>query len=125
MRILADENVPGDAVAMLRSHGHDVLWIRTDSPGATDEANLAKAVLEQRLLITFDKDFGELVFSRGLAASCGVVLFRISTPSSEIAATKIADTLDSRIDWTGQFTVVDDRRIRMTSIPASLPRQPR
>ena len=98
MRILADENMPGDAVAMIRSRGHDVLWIRTDSPGATDEANLAKAVAEQRLLITFDKDFGDLVFRRGHAASCGVVLFRITTPSSAAVATRIADTLDSHVE---------------------------
>jgi predicted nuclease of predicted toxin-antitoxin system len=125
MRILADENIPGDAVAMLRSRGHDVLWIRTDSPGATDKANLAKAVLEQRLLITFDKDFGDLVFHRGQSAPCGVVLFRIAAPSSEVVAVRIADTLDSRADWAGQFTVVDDRRIRMIPLPAPPPRQPR
>jgi predicted nuclease of predicted toxin-antitoxin system len=125
MRILADENMPGDAVAMLRSRGHDVLWIRIDSPGATDEANLAKAVSEQRLLITFDKDFGDLVFRRGQSASCGVVLFRIAAPSSEVVAVRIADTLDSRTDWAGHFAVVDDRRIRMTPLSTSPPRQPR
>jgi len=64
MRILLDENIPGDAVATLRSRGHDVVWIRTDSPGIADDAILAGAVSEQRLLITFDKDFGELVFRR-------------------------------------------------------------
>jgi predicted nuclease of predicted toxin-antitoxin system len=125
MRILADENMPDDAVAMIRSRGYNVLWIRTDSPGATDEANLAKAVSEQRLLITFDKDFGDLMFRRGHAASCGVVLFRIAAPSSEVVAMTIADTLDSRTDWSGHFAVVDDRRIRMTPLPTSPPRQPR
>jgi predicted nuclease of predicted toxin-antitoxin system len=125
MRILADENIPGDAVAMLRARGHDVLSIRTDSPGATDEANLARAVSEQRVLITFDKDFGDLVFRRGQAASCGVVLFRIAAPSSGIIAARIADTLNSRTDWAGHFAVVDDRRIRMTPLSGLRPRQPR
>ena len=37
MRFLADENFPGDAVTALRTLGHDVLWIRTDTPGITDE----------------------------------------------------------------------------------------
>jgi predicted nuclease of predicted toxin-antitoxin system len=125
MRILLDENIPGDAATMLRSRGHDVAWIRTDSPGIADDTILARAVSEQRLLITFDKDFGELVFHRGLAASCGVVLFRIAAPSSAALAKKIADVLDSRTDWIGQFSVVDDRRIRMTSFPVLPPRQPR
>jgi predicted nuclease of predicted toxin-antitoxin system len=125
MRILADENIPGDAVEMLRSRGHDVVWVRTDSPGAADEAHLARAISQQRLLITFDKDFGQLVFRLGQTASCGVVLFRITTPSSIVAAERIADILDSRTDWVGQFSVVDDRRIRMTPLPAKPPRQPR
>ena len=117
MRILADENIPGDGVALLRKHGHDVAWIRSDSPGATDEANLVRAVSERRLLITFDKDFGELVFRREKTASYGVVLFRISAPSAMAVAETIAATLDSRNDWGGHFSVVDDRRIRMTPLP--------
>jgi predicted nuclease of predicted toxin-antitoxin system len=98
---------------------------RADSPGATDETNLAKAVSEQRLLITFDKDFGDLVFRQGYAASCGVLLFRIAAPSSAVVAARIVDTLDSRADWIGQFTVVDDRRIRMMPLPGHTPRRPR
>lgn len=125
MRILLDENTPGDALAILRSRSHDVAWIRTDSPGATDDAVLAKAVAEQRVLITLDKDFGELVFRRGHAASCGVVLFRIAAPSSAVVAERIAGVIDSRTDWSGHFSVVDDRRIRMMPLPSYPPRQPR
>jgi hypothetical protein len=46
MRFLADENFPGDAVTALRAAGHDVLWIRTDAPGITDQEVLARGVLE-------------------------------------------------------------------------------
>jgi predicted nuclease of predicted toxin-antitoxin system len=125
MRILADENVPGDAVTMLRSRGHDVAWVRADSPGAADDTILARAVSEERLLVTFDKDFGDLIFGRGCAASCGVVLFRIAAPSSMAVAAKVADTLDSRDDWAGHFSVVDDRRIRTRPFPAPPRRHPR
>ncbi len=125
MRILANENVPGDAIELLRKRGHDVAWVRSDSPGATDHANLARAVAEQRLLITFDKDFGDLVFRSGQSASCGVALFRISVPSASAAAITIADALDARTDWIGQFSVIDDRHIRMTPLPGQRPRWPR
>jgi predicted nuclease of predicted toxin-antitoxin system len=125
LRILADENIPGDAVELLRARGHDVVWVRTDSPGVADETHLSRAISERRLLITFDKDFGQLIFQRGQAGFCGVVLFRIATPSSKVTAEKIADVLDSRTDWAGQFSVVDDRRIRMTPLPGQSPRQPR
>ena len=57
MNFLADENFPLDAVAALRQLGHDVVWIRTDSPGVIDEVVLARAIAENRVLLTFDKDF--------------------------------------------------------------------
>ena len=62
MRLCANENVPGDCVAALRQRGHDVFWIRETARGSSDDAVLAKAQSEARLLITFDKDFGDLVF---------------------------------------------------------------
>lgn len=63
MRFLADENFPAAAVAGLASAGHDVAWIRTAAPGAADGDVLARAVREERILLTFDKDFGELARS--------------------------------------------------------------
>ena len=86
MRVLANENVPGEAVEALRSRGHDVAWVRTYAPGSTDREVIARAVSEGRILVTFDKDFGELAFREGLTAPCGVVLFRIpkASPSREI-----------------------------------------
>lgn len=91
MRILADENFPGEAVETLRSRGHDVLWIRTEAPGSRDPQVLARAVAEDRILITFDKDFGEMAFRAGMSASSGIVLFRmpLASPSrvAEIAMT--------------------------------------
>ena len=75
MRIHADENFPGDAVALLRAHGHDVRWARTDSPGAADQWILGRAQVEARIIVTFDKDFGDLAFRQRLSAACGVVLF--------------------------------------------------
>ena len=59
MRILANENFPGDAVTALRQAGHDIAWVRVDAPGSTDVQVLQRADAESRILITFDKDFGE------------------------------------------------------------------
>ena len=119
MRILANENVAAEVVERLRGNGYDVAWVRHDSPGATDDAVLERAVTEQRVLITFDKDFGQLVFLRGRAASCGVVLFRIAAPSPTAVAENVTRAIHSRSDWVGHFSVVDDRQIRMTSLPSS------
>ena len=117
MQILANENVPADAVDRLRADGHDVLWVRASFPGADDETVLARAQAEQRLLITFDKDFGELVFSKGRAASYGVILFRLDMPSPRVVADKVAAAINSRADWEGHFSVVDEVKIRMVPLP--------
>ena len=121
MRWLANENFPGDAVHLLRAHGHDVAWIRIDSPGMPDPKVLARAVDEHRVLLTFDKDFGQLVFQAGQSASCGIVLFRINTPSSSAAAQKVLNALQQRSDWIGHFSTVDDHGIRRHSLPAPMP----
>ena len=117
MRLLADENFLGDAVDMLRSLGHDVMWIRTTHPGIDDQQVLAIAQSESRVVLTFDKDFGELAFRSRLPARSGVILFRISTPTPELALQVVCAALESRDDWEGHFSVVEDSRIRMTRLP--------
>ncbi len=117
MRLLADENFPGETVEALRSRGHDVAWVRVDAPGAADREVLARAAAEDQLLVTFDKDFGELAFRAALPASSGVVLFRIST-GSPARVTRIAvSVLESRADWAGHFAVIEDDRVRVTPLP--------
>lgn len=91
MRFLANENFPAEAVAAQREDGHDVVWVRTDAPGSSDEVVLAKAQTENRILITFDKDFGDLAFRSKLPALSGVVLFRLTLQSATyVAKTAVA-----------------------------------
>ena len=113
MRILADENFPGIAVEELRKRGHNVVWVRTEKPGIGDRVILEWAQTEERLLVTLDKDFGELAFGRDLAAQCGVVLFRMKISNPRTGSMRIVDILESRSDWAAHFSVVEDDRIRM------------
>ena len=117
MRLLANENFPLDAVIALRENGHDVAWVREDARGSNDEQILARAQQEERILITFDKDFGELAFRSKLPATSGVILFRISAPSSQHVAQVAVQALATRTDWAGHFSVIEDNRIRMTPLP--------
>ena len=121
LRILANENFPLDAVIALRHEGHDVTWIRTDAPGSSDPEVLSHAQSEGRILVTLDKDFGELAFRWGLPASNGIVLFRIRATSPAYVARVAVVTLASRPDWAGHFSVVEDDRIRMTPLPSNRP----
>jgi predicted nuclease of predicted toxin-antitoxin system len=70
-------------------------------------------------LITFDKDFGELAFRRGLFSPAGIVLFRIKAPSSAQVAQVAVAVLEGRSDWAGQFSVIEEGRVRMTPLPGS------
>jgi predicted nuclease of predicted toxin-antitoxin system len=117
MRLLANENFPGDAILALREVGHDVLWVRTEAPGSPDTVVLAQAEREKRILITFDKDFGELAFRAKLPVTAGIILFRISMPSAQYVATMAVAALAGRDDWSGHFSVVEDGRVRMTPLP--------
>ncbi len=87
MRFLADENFLRPAVEALREAGFDVAWVSEDQSGAPDELVLARAAYEGRTVLTFDKDFGELAFRRGLPAECGIVLFRLTPQMPAEAAT--------------------------------------
>ena len=78
---------------------------------------------EGRVVVTFDKDFGELAFRLGVAASVGVVLFRITLKSPDHAARAAvaAFASRSRTDWSGHFAVVEDDRIRLRALPNQPP----
>lgn len=118
MRILANENFPGDAIMVLREHGYDVAWVRSDAPGSLDEEVLERAQNENRILITFDKDFGELAFRLRLPALNRIILFRISMENPAYVVAKVAlSALESQEDWSGHFAVVEDNRIRMIPLP--------
>jgi predicted nuclease of predicted toxin-antitoxin system len=117
LRLLANENIHAAAVVELRKRGHDVVWIGEGARGASDESVLAQALAERRILLSFDKDFGELVYRRGSEASCGVVRFRIPMHSADAVAARISDVLASRSDWAGMLPVVGEDRIRMSVLP--------
>src|SRR5438105_2813097 len=76
MNLLADEGVDQQIVLQLRADGHTVLYVAEMSPGISDDAVLLEANTTLAVLITEDKDFGELVYRQGLI-HLGVVLVRL------------------------------------------------
>ncbi len=113
MRILADENFPRPALETLRKAGWDVFSIAEECPGASDEDVAVLCADQQRILLTFDKDFGELIFRRGLPVGSGIVLFRITPRSPEEAADVALALTESQPDLRGFFCVVTRDRIRV------------
>ena len=119
MRLLADENIPRLVVEFICSRGHDAIWVGEVAPGIRDRAVLSLATAQKRTLITFDTDFGELVFRLGLDAPFGIILFRLPPYSPLGIAQSIFRALESQRDWVNHFSVVDENRIRMRSLSNS------
>lgn len=117
MRFLANENFPGDAVTAMRAAGHDVVWVRSDAPGMKDPDILAWAVRDDRILVTFDKDFGELAWHARLPAACGIILFRMPMPNPGTVGAVLTGCIDARTDWSGHFSVIEPGRLRMRALP--------
>src|SRR5437867_13116788 len=116
MRFLVDENMPYSAVERLRGLGHDVLAVRDVMRGAPDEDVLAKSRSENRVLVTADKDFGEMIFARrDLAAGVLLVRSRTSRPVAKgDVAVRAIDDLGERL--AGSFVVAGEGGTRVRQI---------
>ncbi|MEW6663499.1 MAG: DUF5615 family PIN-like protein [Bacillota bacterium] len=116
MNFVADESVDRDIVIAIRSSGHMVTYVAEMEPGITDEAVLNLANKLQAVLITSDKDFGEIVFRQGRVAA-GVVLVRLMALSQETKARLVAGELNKHLDeLRGAFSVITRNRLRIRKL---------
>ncbi|VVB94115.1 Uncharacterised protein [uncultured archaeon] len=92
MNFLADENVDRQIVERLRHENYDVRYSAETDAGISDDEVLDLANREELLLLTADKDFGELVF-RQRKITCGVVLIRLAGLTPERKAQIVVDTI--------------------------------
>jgi predicted nuclease of predicted toxin-antitoxin system len=116
LRILADENIFGVTVDALKKLGHNVVWACIDLPGESDEALLRIAAADSRLVLTLDKDFGDLAFKQKLPAPHGVILLRVHGLSDEGATEVLIQAVVTRNDWSEYFSVIEPGRIRVTPL---------
>lgn len=117
MRLLTDENISPVIAAALQSAGHDVLAVIVAMPAAPDDDVMALAIAEDRVLVTEDKDFGELVFRHGRRPP-GVI--RLGLPGYWPAekGARLCEVLASEGDTIiGQVVVVEPDRIRSRALP--------
>lgn len=109
--LLADENFPGPVIRGLAAAGHDVMSVALFFPGIDDLAVLDLACRTGRRLLTFDVDFGELVFSRGAPAPAAILYFRLHPVVIEevlqLALRAVSETPD------GYFAVVSREGTRI------------
>ena len=118
MRWLADENVPATVVRALRADAHDAARVTEVEPGASDVIVLNRAREEFRVLLTLDRDLGELIFLRGAQSPPGLVYVRMVPPDvSRFVAALQWLVRESGVRIEGKFVVLDADGARSRPLP--------
>jgi len=113
VKVLADEGVDRPIVERLRQSGHQVWYVAEMEPGISDDVVLDLANRERAILLTADKDFGELVFRQGRMTR-GVILIRLAGISSARKAEIVASALAAHGGEMEQaFTVITPGAVRI------------
>ena len=109
---LADECVAAPLVEALRNSGHDVVYIAETAAGFSDADVITLAAQEARLLLTEDKDFGDLIFRRGRPVP-GIVLMRVGSENAKLQTLRLAAAISQYGERLfGQYVVVEEARFR-------------
>ena len=117
MKIVADENVDRQIVDRLRADGHEVLFVAELDPGIDDETVLLRSRQTNAILLTADKDFGELVFRQHLVHT-GVLLIRLAGIEPDAKAALVATIFDRHGEELGTgFAVLSERSFRLRKPP--------
>jgi predicted nuclease of predicted toxin-antitoxin system len=117
MLFLADENFPVASIKILRKAGYEIASVIEDSPGAKDSKILARANREMRIILTFDRDYGELIYRLKLPCQYGVVYFRFAPLTPEEPAEYLLNLLNIKDLSLKKFTVVERSQIRQRPLP--------
>jgi len=121
MIFLADENIDLQIVQKIRADGHDVLFVCEMEPGIRDDQVLDLANRKNAILITGDRDFGELVFRQGLSAR-GIVLIRLSGLSPEQKSQTVSAVVQKHgFELENAFTVISPGAVRIRKRKCVIP----
>jgi len=112
MKFIANENFPSASVKLLRDSGYDVTAVVEESPGSEDKEILSRANREKRIILTFDRDYGELIYKLKMPVPGGVVYFRFNPPTPTEPAEYLLQLLSEGILFENRFTVAEQNRLR-------------
>lgn len=117
MNFLANENFPLLSVRLLREAGHYVVSIIQEAPGSKDEDILKRAHTERLIILTFDRDYGELIYRHKALPPAGVVYFRFTPATPSEPAEIFLNVIDrAALSVFGKFTIVERGRVRQRSL---------
>src|ERR1700677_685417 len=120
-RYLANENFPAGVVHWLRGQGEDVVHAAETLATQPDSVILQTALDQDRILLTFDHDFGELVFRHRHPPAPGIVLFRLHQLAPDLLIMNLENFFTAKPILRGYFTVVSPGQFRQADLPAGVP----
>jgi predicted nuclease of predicted toxin-antitoxin system len=113
MKLLANENFPYLSKEILAKEGFDIIYIGQECSGIKDEEVMELAMSEERLILTFDQDYGTLIFKDGYRPPQGVVFFRWDEFSPDEPANFLIELFKNKeVTYNKLFTVIDKNNIR-------------
>ena len=115
-RFLADENVPIPSYRLVFESGVDIVHVGLLAPSIADTDVMELARQQERILVTFDRDHGELVFAKDTPPPRGIVYFRLRRYSKEEPGRKLLALIESETDFDGFLIVVSSSGVRRRSL---------
>jgi predicted nuclease of predicted toxin-antitoxin system len=112
-RFIADENIPRETVDLLKEKGVDIVSVTDLAPGLSDEEVLDLANKDGRITITFDSDFGQLIFKQKRKTK-GLIILRFNPESPQQIAKRIQQALVTKIKMENNVIIVKKDTIRAT-----------
>ena len=113
MKLLANENIPLASVQYLLSVGVDLLWVGDNYSGISDEKVMEIAINQDRTIVTFDRDYSELIFKFGYKPQAGVIYLRFDEYTPVFAGELVYKIINyEELDFDNRLTVIDKRGIR-------------
>ena len=117
MNFLADESVDAHIVKFLRENNFTVDYITEIKPGISDDKVIKLASQKARILITADKDFGELTYKRNKISE-GIIFYRLSGMSNHEKAELVLSVIKTHnSDLKGSFTIITKDHTRVKKLP--------
>ncbi len=112
-KLLLDENIGKRVYLWLKEKGYDIVSIIEESPGIEDIKILKRALKENRIVVTLDRDFGRLIFKNS-NKHVGVLLLRLKEESAKNIFNTIVRVINQYGEKIkGKFTVVTESRVRI------------
>jgi predicted nuclease of predicted toxin-antitoxin system len=113
MKFLVNENFPLPSISLLRNAGFEVLSVSEMNPGISDHEVIRQAISSNGIILTFDKDYGELIFKHAFQNPPPVVFFRFKGETPEYAGPLLVNLIkEEKISLDKIFTVIEKENIR-------------